>query len=136
MPDYAAYEPLLGSFGKVQSIPLQLSERNKFKLTVEQLRQEIHDRGLTAVLLSNPRNPCGTLIEGEELRELVELSLRSDTTMIVDEVRSAECLQVCAKLTRRSSTPGTCTRAPLAVPCRPRSTSRIPMSATWRSSTA
>ena len=90
MPDYAAYEPLLGSFGKVQSIPLQLAERDGFKLKVEQLRQEIHDRGLTAVLLSNPRNPCGTLIEGEELRELVELSLRSDTTMIVDEVRAAE----------------------------------------------
>lgn len=87
VPDYAAYEPLL-SHSHVQAIPMQLSEDDNYKLTPAMLRKEIRDRGLSAVLMSNPRNPTGQLIEGEELKEVVDLAQECNVTMILDEFYS------------------------------------------------
>lgn len=69
-------------------IPSQLSEKDHYQLKVDHLRQTINNQGLTSVLLSNPRNPTGQLIEGEELRDLVHLSEETDTTVILDEFYS------------------------------------------------
>jgi aspartate/methionine/tyrosine aminotransferase len=55
---------------------------------MDQLRKDIRTQGLEVVLMSNPRNPTGQVVQGEELKELVELSRESGTTFILDEVRS------------------------------------------------
>jgi len=44
--------------------------------------------GLGAVLLSNPANPTGQSIEGEELKEYVDIARSTDTSIIMDEFYS------------------------------------------------
>lgn len=88
LPDYTAYENLLGVFKRLVPIPQQLSEEDGYKLSMPELRKEIRNRGLSAVVLSQPRNPTGVLIEGEELRELVTMAREMDVSMVLDEFYS------------------------------------------------
>ena len=84
LPDYTAYEELLGSFGTFVSIPITLPpDRPTFR--ADRLRDEILDRGLSVVLLSNPCNPTGRLVYGEQLQGWVDTARTLDTTLIFDE---------------------------------------------------
>ncbi len=88
LPDYTAYEELLGSFGTFVSIPVLLDTDRGYAFSIEELRAEILGRGLSAVLLSNPGNPTGKLVTGSELQEWVRLSREVACTMIFDEFYS------------------------------------------------
>jgi aspartate/methionine/tyrosine aminotransferase len=85
LPDYTAYEELLGSFGTFVPIPIPLSADRQYALPAHQLRDEILDRGLSAVLLSNPNNPTGRLVHGDGLAGWVEVARAADCTLILDE---------------------------------------------------
>lgn len=50
-------------------------------------QKDIRNQGLAVVLASNPRNPTGQVIRGDDLEELVSLS-REGTTIILDEFYS------------------------------------------------
>jgi len=67
LPDYTAYEELLDIFKAFTAIPILLEGERGYAFTVEDLRREVHGRGLSALLLSNPCNPTGKLVQGEEL---------------------------------------------------------------------
>ncbi|RSH89368.1 hypothetical protein EHS25_002480 [Saitozyma podzolica] len=56
-------------------------------LTQLQLKKEISNLSLSVVVASNPRNPTGQCIAGEDLSDLVHLS-RDKTTIILDEFYS------------------------------------------------
>jgi len=70
LPDYTAYEELLDIFKAFTAIPILLEGERGYAFTVEDLRREVHGRGLSALLLSNPCNPTGKLVQGDELRPL------------------------------------------------------------------
>ena len=70
----AAYEELLDVFRRFTPIPILLDPEGGYDFSVRQLRREILGRGLGALLLSNPCNPTGKVIGGEELRALASLS--------------------------------------------------------------
>lgn len=88
LPDYTAYEELLGLFRLFTSIPILLDPQRGYDFSVEELEEEVLGRGLGALLLSNPCNPTGKLIGGEELNEWVSMSRRLDCTLILDEFYS------------------------------------------------
>ena len=88
LPDYTAYEELLGAFGTFVSIPITLSPDKQYTFSASQLRDEILDRGLSAVLLSNPCNPTGRLIHGSRLAGWVDVARELSSTLIVDEFYS------------------------------------------------
>jgi aspartate/methionine/tyrosine aminotransferase len=88
LPDYTAYEELLGLFRLFTSIPILLDPARGYAFGTDELEQEILGRGLGALLLSNPCNPTGKLIGGEELSEWVSLGRRLDCTLILDEFYS------------------------------------------------
>ena len=67
---------------------LRLNDQNKYRMDLDQLRKDIRTQGIEVVLASNPRNPTGQVCQREELKELVELSRESSTTLILDEVRA------------------------------------------------
>ena len=67
LPDYTAYEELLDIFKAFTPIPILLEGERGYAFTVEDLRREVHGRGLSALLLSNPCNPTGKLVQGDEL---------------------------------------------------------------------
>ena len=70
LPDYTAYEELLDIFRAFSSIPILLDAERGYAFTAEELRKEVMGRGLGAVLASNPANPTGRVVGGDELRGL------------------------------------------------------------------
>ncbi len=85
LPDYTAYEELLDIFRRVSPIPILLSREQGYRFTVEDLRREVLGRGLSALLLSNPGNPMGKLVSGDELAAWVAVGRELDCTLLIDE---------------------------------------------------
>lgn len=88
LPDYTAYEELLDIFKAFTPIPILLEGDRGYAFTPEDLRREILGRGLSGLLLSNPCNPTGKVLQGEELEKWVGISRELDCAMLIDEFYS------------------------------------------------
>ncbi|CAJ1372648.1 unnamed protein product [Effrenium voratum] len=88
LPDYTAYAELLSQFKTINSIPIPLDQRNNFRITLQELRREIVGRGLSVLLASNPCNPTGQLVEGEELKNWVRIARETQCSLVLDEIYS------------------------------------------------
>ncbi|KAF7337977.1 hypothetical protein MVEN_02021300 [Mycena venus] len=87
VPDYTAYDQLLSSFKRLVPVPTALDPKTKYRLDIAQTKKDIQTQGLQVILASNPRNPTGQVIKGNDLKELVALG-RDGTTVILDEFYS------------------------------------------------
>jgi aspartate/methionine/tyrosine aminotransferase len=88
IPDYTAYEELLSVFKAFTPIPILLRAEHGYKISPTDLKEEILGRGLSALLVSNPCNPTGQLMEGKELSAWCELARKCQCSMIFDEFYS------------------------------------------------
>jgi aspartate/methionine/tyrosine aminotransferase len=88
LPDYTAYEELLDIFKAFTAIPILLEGDRGYAFSAEDLRREILGRGLSAILLSNPCNPTGKLVDGEEMQRWVAAARELDCTLLLDEFYS------------------------------------------------
>ena len=88
LPDYTAYEELLDVFGNFAAIPILLEGDRGYAFSVGDLRREILGRGLSALLLSNPCNPTGKHVRGEELAAWVRSCDELDCALLIDEFYS------------------------------------------------
>ena len=88
IPDYTAYEELLSVFKAFTSIPILLRAEHGYKISPADLKEEILGRGLSALLVSNPCNPTGQLMEGKELSAWCDLARECQCSMIFDEFYS------------------------------------------------
>ncbi len=88
IPDYTAYEELLSVFKAFSAIPILLDAENNYKIPPGSLKREILGRGLSALLVSNPCNPTGQMVEGEELRKWCEIARDTQCSLILDEFYS------------------------------------------------
>jgi aspartate/methionine/tyrosine aminotransferase len=88
IPDYTAYEELLSVFKAFTAIPILLDAEAGYKIPLAALKKEILGRGLSALLVSNPCNPTGQLIEGNDLRDWCGLARECQCSFIIDEFYS------------------------------------------------
>jgi len=88
LPDYTAYEELLDVFKAFTAIPILLEGERGYAFTPDDLRREIQGRGLSALLLSNPCNPTGKLVQGDELQRWVRMARELDCSLLIDEFYS------------------------------------------------
>lgn len=88
LPDYTAYEELLDVFRLFAPIPILLDADRGYSFSLDELRKEIMGRGLSALLLSNPCNPTGKVVGGDELGAWVATARELDCTLILDEFYS------------------------------------------------
>ncbi len=88
LPDYTAYEELLDIFKAFTAIPILLEGDRAYEFTPADLRKEILGRGLSALLFSNPANPTGKVIHGNDLARWVETARELDCSLLVDEFYS------------------------------------------------
>ncbi len=88
IPDYTAYEELLSVFKAFSAIPILLDAETSYRISPAALKKEILGRGLSALLASNPCNPTGQLVQGEELRQWCMLARECQCSLILDEFYS------------------------------------------------
>jgi aspartate/methionine/tyrosine aminotransferase len=88
LPDYTAYSELLNCFGNIVPIPVPLERDDGFCLSPAKMKREIVDRGLSAFLLSNPCNPTGQVASGRDIQAWVDICVRNQCTLILDEFYS------------------------------------------------
>ena len=88
LPDYTAYEELLDIFKLFTSIPILLDGQTGYRFGADELRREITGRGLSAVLLSNPCNPTGKVIQGADLESWVGVARELACSLLIDEFYS------------------------------------------------
>jgi len=87
-PDYTAYEDLLNAFPRIEPAWIQLHEEHGFRIDPEALRARVEEDEIDALLISNPCNPTGVVIEGDDLRAWLELSRERGMTLLFDEFYS------------------------------------------------
>jgi len=88
LPDYTAYEELLDVFKAFTAIPILLEGERGYAFSADDLIREIQGRGLSALLLSNPCNPTGKLVQGDELARWVRIGREQDCSLLIDEFYS------------------------------------------------
>jgi len=87
-PDYTAYEQCLGLFMRTSPSPLLHRDVNDALMDPDEFEFQCKGAGLGSVLLSNPANPTGQSIEGENLRRYVDIAREQGTAIIMDEFYS------------------------------------------------
>lgn len=87
-PDYTAYEDLLTTFPAIDPVHIELLASNGFRISPEELARRVERDRLGALLISNPCNPTGTVIRGEELNAWLQLARSRNVTLILDEFYS------------------------------------------------
>lgn len=88
IPDYTAYEELLELFEMFSTIPVPLHPDRGYVLGAPELEADIRGRGIGAVLFSNPSNPTGRLIGGEQLAAWTDVARRTGCYLLIDEYYS------------------------------------------------
>jgi len=88
LPDYTAYEELLDVFRRFQPIPILLDPDKGYEFTSDELRREILGRGLGALLLSNPCNPTGKTVQGDQLAAWTSAARSLGSALLIDEFYS------------------------------------------------
>ncbi|ANB14901.1 hypothetical protein AWJ20_2515 [Sugiyamaella lignohabitans] len=85
-PDYTAYSEMLALFKNFAPIPVPLDDSDNYEVHLDIIKNELN-RGVTAMLTSNPRNPTGQAMKGEDLRRLQDMC-RAHCLLIMDEFYS------------------------------------------------
>ena len=89
IPDYTAYEEMLAYHShRFTPVPVETAAANGFQIKPSDLDEVIDAERLDAFLLSNPRNPTGTLVAGESLKAYVETARRTGCWLLLDEFYS------------------------------------------------
>jgi len=89
LPDYTAYEDMFNlHLARMQPVAVATREADGFQLTPQQFEDAVDAHDLDAFVISNPCNPTGNVIQGDDLRAIVETARARRTTLLLDEFYS------------------------------------------------
>lgn len=84
-PDYASYQGIMNIFNNVEPVEFRLDEESDFSLNIDQFEKFVISQHIQALLISNPCNPTGKVIQGQQLKRLVALATKYQFSLIIDE---------------------------------------------------
>lgn len=87
-PDYTAYEDMLTTFSNVEPVWIGLPASSGFTISPRALEDRVVSDRIGSLLISNPCNPTGAVVSGDELRAWVEMARRRSCTLLMDEFYS------------------------------------------------
>ncbi len=85
-PSYVSYKPCVSMADGVPVV-VNTKAENRFKLTVDDIKDKITDR-TKALILPYPNNPTGAIMEKEDIEKLAEFLKDKDIIVISDEIYS------------------------------------------------
>ncbi len=83
-PSFVSYVPCTILAGG-RSVPIELEEKDQFKLTAEKLREKITDKS-KILIMPFPNNPTGAVMRKEDLEAVAEVILEHDLFVLSDEI--------------------------------------------------
>ena len=86
LPAYVSYLPCIELADGVP-VTIDLQEKNRFKLTGEELMGAVTDR-TKILILSYPNNPTGAIMTKEDLEPIAKICVEKDLFVISDEIYS------------------------------------------------
>jgi threonine-phosphate decarboxylase len=84
MPCFSEYRRTLEN-ANVAVLPHFLAPKNGFQYEPDAIVQALRDHCCDAILLANPQNPSGALLEAEAMRKLIKASMHCNITVLLDE---------------------------------------------------
>jgi aspartate/methionine/tyrosine aminotransferase len=87
-PDYTAYEDMMVTFHRLEPVWIELRAETGFRIAPAELEKRVEREKIGALLISNPCNPTGVVVEGEDLKAWVAMSRRRGCTLLMDEFYS------------------------------------------------
>lgn len=88
-PDYTAYEDMFNlHLSRIDTHLVRAHPDDGFIIPPKRLEQEISERDLGAFIISNPCNPTGALLEGENLERWLAVARRYGVSLLLDEFYS------------------------------------------------
>jgi aspartate/methionine/tyrosine aminotransferase len=88
-PDYTAYQDMFEThLARLTPVPVLAPEETGFAITPEIFERAVVDERLDAFLLSNPCNPTGRVVQGDDLRAIVETARTRGVALVLDEFYS------------------------------------------------
>ena len=86
-PGYPAYESAINYSGG-KSVPLRLSEENEFRMTPEEVHEQVNDK-TKAIVINTPENPCGSVLTETDVKGLTEIAEDHNAYILSDELYSS-----------------------------------------------
>jgi len=88
-PDYTAYEDMFNlHLDRLEPVAVESGAADGFAIPSERLRREVREKQLRAFVFSNPCNPTGVVIHGDELEAYVRTAREERMTLLSDEFYS------------------------------------------------
>jgi len=88
-PGFPIYESMINYSG-AKAVPMYLSEKNNFSFKAEEVLKLINDK-TRLIIINNPQNPTGGLIEREQIDKLVVgLKKFPEVAILSDEIYSRQ----------------------------------------------
>lgn len=84
MPNYQQFDSIPKSIG-AEVRQINLKAKAGYKLDIDELRNTV-DNNTKAILFTNPNNPTGSLLNLEEMKEIVEIAKSVDAWVVCDEM--------------------------------------------------
>ena len=83
-PGFPIYESMVNFVGGVP-VPMKLLSSRDFKVDVEEVAGQITSR-TKLMVLNSPNNPCGSIIERDDIEALADLSKEHDLMILTDDI--------------------------------------------------
>ena len=85
-PGFPIYESMINFLGGT-AVPLQLSERNDFRIDLDELERKVSDK-TRLIIFNSPHNPTGGVLTRDDLKAIAEFAVRHDILVLADEIYS------------------------------------------------
>ena len=85
-PGFPIYESMIDFMGGVP-IPMQLYESRDFNIDIDEVERSITSR-TKLMIVNSPNNPCGSVIDRDDLERLAQLAVKHDIAVLSDEIYS------------------------------------------------
>ena len=83
-PGFPIYESMINYSGGT-AVPVPLEERFGFSLDVDRLESLVTER-TKLLIVNSPNNPCGSVIQAEDLERIAEIAVANDLLVLSDEI--------------------------------------------------
>lgn len=83
-PGFPIYESMISFAGGIP-VPMKLLSSRNFNVDVEEVRDQITSK-TKLMVINSPNNPCGSVIEQQDVEALADLAKEHDITVLTDDI--------------------------------------------------